>query len=280
LEEGRGFKANYDSLDSYIRSLTWAIETPCPENEAIGVVENGQYRQLSANVLQIENEHYSTIRPKQIQEWLEKPTLALRRRGVRYVELRSLDVNAFDPLGVSEDQLYFLETFLIFCLLNDSPRITASESRAIDRNQILAAHRGREPGLALQCGERAVPLKERARELLARMLPLSEVLDGNDPGRSYSRVMQRQLEVAADPEMTPAALILARMREYGVGFLAFAGHMSRAHHDYFDALTLPPERHRFFAREAADSHERQRALEEADDRPFDRFMEDYFAQRE
>lgn len=280
LEEGRGFKANYDSLDSYIRSMTWAIETPCPENEAIGVVEEGRYRQLSANVLQIENEHYSTIRPKQILEWLEKPTLALRRRGVRYVELRSLDVNAFDHLGISGDQLCFLETLLIFCLLNDSPRITASESRAIDRNQLLAAHRGREPGLLLQCGELAVPLQERARELLVRMLPLAEVLDGRDPERPYSRAARRQLEVIAEPELTPAARILAWMRKYQVGFMDFAGHMSRVHHDYFDALTLPPARHRFFAREAADSHERQRELEAADTRPFDRFLEDYFAQRE
>ncbi len=279
LEEGRGFKANYDSLDSYIRSMTWAIETPCPENETIGVLENGQYRQLSANVLQIENEHYSTIRPKQILEWLEKPTLALRRRGVHYVELRSLDVNAFDPLGVSEDQLHFLETFLVFCLLNGSPGISASESRAIDRNQILTAHQGREPGLVLQCGGRAVQLKERAQELLARMLPLAEVLNGRDPERPYSQVVRRQLEVAANPEMTPAALMLARMRDYERGFMDFADHMSREHHDYFDALKLPPERHRFFAQEAVDSYERQQALEESDDRPFDRFLEDYFAQR-
>jgi glutamate--cysteine ligase len=86
--------------------------------------------------------------------------------------------------------------------------------------------------------------------------------------------------VAADPEMTPAALLLARMREYGGGVLDFTGHLSRAHHAYFDSLTLPPERHRFFAREAVDSHERRQALEEADDRPFEQFLEDYFAQQE
>ena len=102
----------------------------------------------------------------------------------------------------------------------------------------------------------------------------------HDEGRPYSRVVRRQLEVAADPELTPAALMLARMREYGVGFMDFADHMSRAHHAYFDELILPSERRHFFSREAADSHGRQQMLEEADDRPFDQFLEEYFAQRE
>jgi glutamate--cysteine ligase len=277
LEEGRGFKANYDSLDAYIRSLTWAIETTCPENEAIGVVRDGVYRQLSASVLQIENEHYSTIRPKQITEWMEKPTQALRRRGVRYVELRSVDVNAFDPLGVSEDQLYFLETFLIFCLLHDSPRINATESKTIDRNQILSAHHGREPGLVLQCGDRALPLKERARDLLTRMLPLAEVLDGASPQLSYRRVLQRQLEVVENPELTPSALMLARMREQGEGFFRFAQRMSELHRDWFGTLDLPAERREFFKKEADDSLEAERAIEDADDRPFEQFLEQYFA---
>lgn len=276
LEEGRGFKANYDSLDAYIRSLTWATETPCPENEAIGVIRDGVYRQLSVNVLQIENEHYSTIRPKQIAEWMEKPTQALRSRGVRYVELRSVDVNAFDPLGVSEDQLYFLEAFLIFCLLHDSPRINAAESKSIDRNQILSAHHGRQPGLILQCGERAVPLKERARDLLTRMLPLAEVLDGGGPQLPYRRILKRQLEVAENPELSPSALMLARMREEGEGFYHFAQRMSQVHRDYFATLSLPAERRAFFEKEAEDSFEAQRALEDSDDLPFEQFLEQYF----
>ena len=40
---------------------------------------------------------------KQLVGPFEKPTHALKRRGVRYVELRSIDVNAFDPLGINED---------------------------------------------------------------------------------------------------------------------------------------------------------------------------------
>lgn len=126
-EKGIGINVCYDSLDSYITSLSYAINTSCPEWERIGTVVNGRYEQLNSNILQIENEHYSTVRPKQIAGGLEKPTLALQKRGVRYVELRSSDVNAFHPLGISQEQLWFLEAFMLFCLLQDSPGISVGE---------------------------------------------------------------------------------------------------------------------------------------------------------
>jgi glutamate--cysteine ligase len=279
LEEGRGFKANYDSLNAYVRSLTWAIETPCPENELIGVQENGEYKQLNANVLQIENEHYSTIRPKQITQWMEKPTLALRRRGVRYVELRSLDVNPFHPLGVSEEQLDFLETFLVFCLLNESPRISATEAKAIDANQILVAHSGREPGLVLNRGGRKVNVRTWGTELLEAMLPVAEMLENETSGGRYCAVLRQQLELLANPELTPSALMLEQMREHREGFFDFASRMSLRHRDYYSGLAQDPERQAFFEREARESLARQEALEQDDRQSFPEFLESYFLQK-
>ncbi|MDX1346279.1 MAG: glutamate--cysteine ligase, partial [Sedimenticolaceae bacterium] len=93
-EESVGIKANYDSLQSYIDSLRCAIETPAPLWEMIGLKEaDGAWRQLNTNILQIENEYYSTVRPKQVLQGMEKPVSALQSRGIRYIELRSLDVN-------------------------------------------------------------------------------------------------------------------------------------------------------------------------------------------
>jgi glutamate--cysteine ligase len=278
LEEGRGFKANYDSLDAYVRSLTWAMETSCPENEAIGVLRDGEYQQLSANVLQIENEHYSTIRPKQPPRWMEKPSLALRRRGVAYVELRSVDVNAFDPLGVTEPQLYFLEAFLLFCMLSDSPRISATEGKIIDRNQILAAHRGRDPGLRLgtQAGDKE--LRGWARDILQAMVPLAEALDGDDPQRPYSATLQRQSALVDDPHSTPSARMLAEMSERGEGFFAFAERMSKSHRDTFERFQGDADMLRRLELEAADSLRKQLALETAEQVPFERFLADYFHQ--
>jgi len=276
-EEGTGLKANYDSLDSYIRSLTWAIETPCPQYETIGVKVGGRYEQLNANVLQIENEYYSTVRPKQLIDWLEKPTLALRRRGVRYVELRSLDVNIFEPEGVGMEQLRFLETLMLYCLLQDSPRIAASERRAIDANQILAAHRGREPGLVLNRDGDPVALRRWAGEILDDMESVAELLDGGTGG-SRGQVLALQRAKVEDPDQTPSARLLRQMRERGEGFFEFSYRVSSEHRAGFKARSLSPKRQALFARLAAESEARQEQIEAADDVDFDTFLARYFDQ--
>jgi glutamate--cysteine ligase len=276
-EEGTGLKANYDSLDSYIRSLTWAIETPCPQYETIGVKVGGRYEQLNANVLQIENEYYSTVRPKQLIDWLEKPTLALRRRGVRYVELRSLDVNIFEPEGVGMEQLRFLETLMLYCLLQDSPRIAASERRAIDANQILAAHRGREPGLVLNRDGDPVALRRWAGEILDDMESVAELLDGGTGG-SRGQVLALQRAKVEDPDQTPSARLLRQMRERGEGFFDFSYRVSSEHRAGFKARSLSPKRQALFARLAAESEARQEQIEAADDVDFDTFLARYFDQ--
>jgi glutamate--cysteine ligase len=270
-------KASYDSLDAYIRTLTWAIETPCPQYESIGVKVGDRYEQLNANVLQIENEYYSTVRPKQPLEWLEKPTLALRRRGIGYVELRSLDVNAYDPVGVGEEQLRFLETLMLHCLLCASPRIGAAERRAIDRNQVLAAHRGREPGLELEREGEPTTLANWAAEILDSMGPVAELLDGGPDGPRTASLALQHAKVQ-DPDLTPSARMLAQMRANGEGFFDFAQRVSVAHRRTFEARGLSPEREAELAALVALSIRRQAEIELADDVDFDTFLARYFAQ--
>src|SRR4029077_15954715 len=143
-----------------------AISTPYPPYEKIGVKVDGEYNQLNANILQIENEYYSFIRPKRVARSGERPTKALQRGGVEYVEVRALDVSAFDPVGVNQNKLRFLEAFLAMCVLKDSPLIAASDEARLDQNHVTVARRGREPGLLLWRGDREVPMREWARELL------------------------------------------------------------------------------------------------------------------
>jgi len=275
--EGTGMKASYDSLDSYIRSLTWAIETPCPYYETIGVKVGDRYEQLNANVLQIENEYYSTIRPKQITQWMERPTLALRRRGVRYVELRSLDVNIFDPLGVAEEQLHFLEVLMLWCLLLESPRISPRERQAIDRNQVLAAHRGREPGVELDRDGAAIELRTWADALLETMEPVAGLLDLVRGGRCGAS-LQSQREKVRDPELTPSARMLGEMRASGEGFQEYARRISERHAERWRAGVLHPAREAELNELVGASRRRQAEIEAADDVDFDTFLDRYFAQ--
>ena len=133
-----GVDISVNSLEDYIADLSRAISTPHPPYEQLGVKVDGEYRQLNSNLLQIENEYYSFIRPKRIARSGERPTKALRRAGVEYVEVRALDVSAFDPVGVNQNKMRFLEAFLAFCILKDSAsdracRATAARCESRDR---------------------------------------------------------------------------------------------------------------------------------------------------
>lgn len=274
-EEGVGIKACYDCVASYADSLARAIATPAEPWQRIGVKVDGEYRQLNANILQIENEYYSTVRPKQVTEGLEKPSTALRERGVRYVELRSVDVNAYHPLGLDPVQVRFLEAFMVFCLLAESPRIRLQERWEIDRNLEQVAHRGRDRGLRLMRYGRSVLLRQWADRVLDAMTGICEVLDGDDPDRPYSSALDLQREKVTAPETTPSGRMLQEMRDRGEGFYEFARRLSRQHRDHYRGVTLSPECRATLEREARESLERQAATEAADQVDFDTFLEAY-----
>jgi glutamate--cysteine ligase len=267
-----------NSLDEYIRDLSRAIGTPYPPYEKIGVKVDGEYRQLNANILQIENEYYSYIRPKRVARSGERPTKALQRAGVEYVEVRALDVSAFDPVGVNQNKLRFLEAFLALCLLRESEPIGRNEQEALDSNHLKVARRGREPGLTLNREGRTFPMMEWARELLDAMQGLCELLDHGEPSRPYTAALEAQRAKLDDVERTPSARLLTDMRQSGETFFELAQRMSKLHKDYFLDLYPPNERRLAeFAAAAEESHEAQARIEANDKMDFDEYLADYLA---
>src|SRR5271170_6141792 len=267
-----------NSLDEYVRDLSRAISTPYPPYERIGVKVDGEYLQLNANILQIENEYYSFIRPKRIARSGERPTKALFRGGVEYIEVRALDVSAFDPVGVNQNKLRFLEAFLALCLLRESAPISRGEQEALDANHLLVARLGREPNLKLNREGRDIPMTEWAGELLDAMQGLCEMLDHGESERPYTLALEQQRAKIDDVERTPSARLLAEMRQTGESFFQLALRMSNLHKDYFLGL-YPPNESRLgeFATEARDSLEAQRNIEAKDDTDFDTYLKRYLA---
>lgn len=276
-ESASGVQVCYDSLQSYTASLWRAIHTPSPEYEKIGVKVDGVYRQLNTNILQIENEYYSTVRPKQPLNRFEKPVNALKDRGIKYIELRSVDINAFHPAGLTHEQLRFLEVFMHFCLLQTSPKIDANERKMINSNQMLVAHQGRKPDLLLEQPERQISLQSWGSELLTQMLPVAELLDKVHEENTYCFAVQQQIELINDPELTPSAQVMREMHEKGASFFSFAQNKSRQHRDFFLKRHLTAEREAEFVQMAKDSLEQQQAIENNDKISFDQFLHAYFS---
>lgn len=271
-------KIDYNSLDGYVDSLTAAINTPFPEYEKIGVKVNGEYQQLNANLLQIENEFYSTIRPKQIAESGEKPTLALKRRGVMYVEVRSLDLNLFNPIGIEDSTARFIEAFLLSCLLHDSPPQAEDEFQLNNSNQLLVANRGREPGLLLNQNGGAIDLQTWAHNILDAMQPICALLDQDSLDKPYQLALQQQQAKIDNPALTPSAQILACMSQNNQEFGCLAGKTSALHKHYFLSQPIDFETQQYFTQMAEASLQKQAAIEAADTLSFDDFLTRYFAQ--
>ena len=273
-----GVHVSVNSLQEYVRDLSHLISTPHPEYEALGVEVDGEWRQLNANLLQIENEYYSFIRPKRIARSGERPTKALQRAGVQYVEMRSLDVGAFDPVGVNQRKLYFLEAFAAFCLLRDSPPLSAGQSRRYEDNHVQVASRGREPGLALWSEPQPLELADWAGEILDQMQGICELLDSGDDAKPFATALALQRAKLANPAELPSTRLLDEMNRQGQSFFELALGMSRLHRDYFRDL-YPPNEQRLaeLQGEARESLAQQRSVEAADTLPFRTFVERYLA---
>ena len=210
----------------------------------------------------------------------KKPSLALRRRGVQYVELRSVDINPLEPLGVTAPQLRFLEAFLLFCLLHQSPPLDAEERKMIDDNQMVVALTGRDPALVLHRRHgSSLSLQRWADEVLSMLQPLCELLDIGETDRPYMAVLEEQREVLIDPDRTPSARILAEMRAGGENFFRYTRRLSERHRAYFQSRPLEEERVHFFIEAAKQSRQEQSEIEAGDGMSFDEFLHDYFAQQ-
>jgi len=273
-----GIKVNYNSLQGYVDSLQAAISTPYPEYAEIELVQGGEWQQLNSNILQIENEYYSSVRPKQILQGEEKPSLALARRGVAYIELRSLDVNAYEPLGISEEHLRFLESFLLFSLLTPSAPYDDAELAAIKYNINAVAERGRDPQLKLRRSGGEVLLRDWANEIFELMTAGCDLLDKDSSVHSYCDALQKQRAKIADPDLTPSARMLAEMDQNGEEFYHFAMRMSRQHQQWFAERPLDDAKRRQFEKLARESIAKQHAIEATDEISFETFLQNYFAQ--
>jgi len=269
---------SYNNLNDYVSRLLAATQIPFPEYEALGIKdENGKYKQLNANILQIENEYYSNVRPKQITKPGERPSEALKKRGIRYVELRSVDLNPFDPVGMSEQQLHFLEAFMIFCLLADSPPLSVDDKASVDKNLTLVATEGRKPNLQLSRQNESISLKNWGLEICHEMTELCNILDADDPTKPYTASLAHQIDKLNNVELTPSAKVLNSMVEQQLPFFKFAMHQANKHHEYFNKQTLTDEQRSCLEQASLDSIIEQQNIENNDTLTLEQFLAEYFS---
>lgn len=270
-----GLVPPYNTLLDYMRSLSLAVRKPHPPYAKLGIKKDGEWMQINSNVLQIENEFYATIRPKRVIKTGERPVEALCARGVQYIEVRCMDVDPFEALGINLSTSRFLDAFLLFCALDESPLTNQGEGQENLDNFALTVKYGRKPDLNLQSQGKTISLKAWGEELLSKIKPLALLLDQQAQSTEHQDSLALQFAKLADPDLTPSARVLKAISEHQNSFAQFALAQSLHFAQHFKANPPDEKQTAFFEKLAADSIAEQAAMEANQTGSFDEFIEDY-----
>ncbi len=268
----------HTDIHAYIDDIIAHVTSEHPPYQVMGTRDsNGAYQQLSANRLQIENEYYGTVRPKQIPDKGELPILALKNRGVRYLELRSVDVNMFEPVGISLEQVAMLELLMIFAWLGDARPLCTDGMERCSNNINTVAHHGRQPDVRLEGPDGEIPLKDWGLSILDSLTGVAAWLDDSSDDDLYSRTLQLQMEKFHDPETTPSAQVMKGVREAG-SFFDFAHEQSSKQQSVLASMQTDEGMHSLLKTAVAKSIEDAANLEASSTGSFDDYLRNIMSQ--
>jgi glutamate--cysteine ligase len=209
------FWVSYNSQREYVRDLRTILTTRSEQYSQLGLCQNGKMVQLNDFILQKESEFYSPIRFKQPPLDDETPLEALDKRGVRYLEMRMLDLDPSNPNGVDLNTLYFTHTLMIYALLSRSPAIDRKEMKELHNNHHLVALAGRKKGLRLTWKGKRRTLIEWAREIVHELRGVAALLDRGAQSGDYTRSVHLQSQKLNNPALLPSAIIEKEMQSAG-----------------------------------------------------------------
>jgi glutamate--cysteine ligase len=196
----------------------------------------------------------------------------LREKGVEYIEVRLLDLNPFLAVGIDEEQMRFLNAFLVFCLLRSSPAGNREEDNEIHANLQAVVRQGRDPALKLQCQGKALKLRDWADEIMREVQKIAALLDRISNTEVHVAATAAQQAKVHDAALTPSARVLQRMQELKTSYFRFAMNQSLANSDYFRARTLSADRLAEFRKMTEQSIRDQQSIEATDTLDFASFL--------
>lgn len=272
-------RVSYNSLEGYAHSLEQALTQPYPAYVTHGVRDSqGHYQQLATTLLQIENEFYSTIRPKRVTQPGQRPLHALRQSGVEYVEVRLLDLNPLLPMGIDTAAMRMVDLFLLYCATTSSANDSPAEIAEILLNQQSVAERGRDPGLMLVRDGQQVALRDWANAVWADVESVAQIMDAQlGTGDAYHAAWRDARARLDDDALTPSAQVLRGMVDSHQSHVGWVQEQSERTHASMVGEPLSVEEQGIWQGLALRSVQEQHDKEAADSQPFDQYLQHYLA---
>jgi glutamate--cysteine ligase len=263
----------FNSLEGYLDTLDAAVSTPWPDYEKLGLVKEGQRIQLNTNLLQIENEYYSPVRPKRVAHNGEHPNQALRARGVEYIEVRCLDINPFAPAGIDASTCHFLPVFLTALAILPCPPMTDHQCQTAKKRLTLVVEQGRKPGLLLPTSRGPVPVQVLGQQILDLCEPLAVCFDQTwNSGNLCQAAVRQARSMLDDPAQLPSARLLQQLGTND-SWLQLGHDLSAQARQTLLGRPLPAAVIQAFEANTRESEARQQQLEAESGTDFDAFLD-------
>ncbi|QCI22258.1 glutamate--cysteine ligase [Buchnera aphidicola] len=263
----------FNDLNSYLKSLKKALTTPYKKFVDIGLKDkNGNFQQLNTNILQLENELYTQIRPKRTTRNGETLIEALNSRGIEYVEIRSLDINPFSPIGINKNQILLLDLFLIWCALIDAPKMNKSDFLFTTKNWEKIIFEGRKPNQKIYINQKneKKTLVEIGETIFKDLNKIAYILDNSENNFLYQKACKKIISFFKNPELTYSAQCLKRFIQTGAKKTGLE--LSNKYHKIFIERSDRIFYKKFLEEEVKNSHQKQKNIEQEDILSFEDYI--------
>jgi glutamate--cysteine ligase len=269
-----GIRISYNALEQYIKDLKTATQTPSASYQLIKE-KFGDDAQLSTNLLQIEAELYAPIRPKHTVAWGERPLKALETRGIEYIEVRGIDINPYSPIGIEASQIHFLDTFLLFCLLHNSPTFSLDNAMQWHNNQSIAVLDGLSQDCTMKTGDRTIFADSWAAQLFDQLSEVAKLLDQHESSPLHAQAIENHRNAFFSRVDLPASKQLNSLKQ-GVSYIEFGRALSESHNQALTAYSLPSNILETYQKQAKISLEEQQKMEENQTISYQNYVNSYF----
>ena len=264
----------YNNLEEYLADLKKALTTDHPRYKTLGTKVNDEYIQLNTAIIQIENEYYSSIRPKRLVASGERPINALRDKGIEYVEIRALDNNIYDPFGISDETAIFLESFLFYCLLSEDQSCEEDEIKKIQSNWGNVVLSGRDKDLKLEFKDGSFFLRDKAAKIISEMSNLEARIDNLEYKTIFKKSLETQQNKVNDSDKTPSGKLLKEIISSDTTWDKYTDDIAKRHKE--GILKLNREVH-YLEKQASESLKEFSRKEAEEEKDFDSFLAEYLS---
>ena len=162
----RNSSCGYKNLKNLFPSYDSVDEFTCDVQEFIDRGDLSEAKELYTQI---------RLKPKHPEDMLN----SLRKDGIEYVEIRSLDINPFYKSGLVKHDMKFLHLFLIYMLLKQEPDYPDWQMEA-KINEEKAAEMAYVDSMRLLRNGSEVTLKSWAADIINEMYGMCEVLGINE----------------------------------------------------------------------------------------------------